>query len=133
MRAAGPRDGDPRRPDGTLAEVAPEEDAEIERRFALLRGQLASARARSSRRVVKLVRGGELAGVGVFAASVPGAFPFKLVEPGAAPSFVAHLRALAPDAAYVQVGVEDDDALRVALLALGGHVQLEILHMRGAL
>jgi GNAT superfamily N-acetyltransferase len=123
-------------PDIELVPLPAEADSVIEPRFRLLRGQLASARARpsKSRHVVQLRRGNETLGVGVFSAAIPGAFPFRLVEPALAGAFIAHLRTLAPpDAAFVQVGIEDDDALRAALLALGAYVQLEILHMRGML
>ena len=49
-------------------------------------------------------------------------------------TFVAHLRTRAPsDAPYLQVVVEDDEALRAELLGLGARVALEMLHLRGPL
>jgi hypothetical protein len=75
-----------------------EDDAALEARFELQRGQLAHARARASRRLVKLVRDGEVAGIGVFVASVPGSFPFRLTDPALAATFLAHLRPLAAPA-----------------------------------
>lgn len=120
--------------DVALVDLPPAADPELERAFHLLAGQLASARARPTRRVVQLVRGGAVLGLGVFSSAIPGAFPFKLRDPALAAAFLAHLRALAPaGAAYVQVAVEDDPALRAAIEALGGRAHLEILHMRGPL
>jgi len=117
-----------------LAPLTAEDDAALEASFELQRGQLVYARARASRRLVKLVRDGKVAGIGVFVASVPGSFPFRLTEPALAATFVAHLRPLAaPDATFVQVVVEDDPPLRDAVLALGGYVHHEIAHMHGAL
>jgi hypothetical protein len=73
-------------------------------------------------------------GIGVFASSIPGAFPFKLTDPALAESFLVHLRGLAaPDAPFVQVVVEGDAALRDAVLALGGYIHRETSHMHGAL
>ena len=118
----------------TLAPIPSHDDEAVERAFGLLRGQLASTRARPSREVLPLWRGDERVGVGLFSPSIPGAFPFRVVEPALGASFLALLRPRAPaDAAYLQVGVEDDDALRAALLALGGYVELEMLHLRGGL
>jgi len=117
-----------------LVPVPPEADATVEPALRLLRGQLASARARPSRHVMQLVRGDELLGVAVFMASVPGAFPCRLTDPAHAAAMLGHLRALAPaEAAFVQIGVEDDDAFRAEVTKLGAYVQLEILHMRGPL
>ena len=121
-------------PDLELAPVTPDDDAVVEAAFGLLRGQLASARARPSRRVLLLRRAGEILGVGVFSSSIPGAFPFRVVDPALGSGFAALLRRLAPAGApYLQLGVEDDEALAAALLAAGAYVQLEILHLRGPL
>lgn len=122
-------------PAGVTAVPSPsEDDAVIEPMFQLLRGQLASARARPTRQVVQLRRGDQPVGIGVFSAAIPGSFPFRLLDPALAGAFLAHLRTLAPpDARFVQVGIERDTALRDAVLALGGYLGLEIMHMRGTL
>ena len=118
----------------TLVPIPPERDAVVEPAMRLLRGQLASARTKRGRQVVQLVNGDELLGVAVFSPAIPGAFPCRLIEPAFASTLLAGLRALAPPAAaYVQVGIEDDDALRTELLRLGAFVQVEIVHMRGEL
>jgi GNAT superfamily N-acetyltransferase len=120
--------------DVSLAASPAADDAVIEPAFGVLRGQLASARERPSRHVLQLRRGGEPVGLGVFSASIPGAFPFRLKDSTLAAAFLAHLRKLSPpEAAYVQVVVEDDDALHAEVLALGAYLELEILHMRGPL
>jgi ribosomal protein S18 acetylase RimI-like enzyme len=116
-----------------LAVAGPGDDEHTEHLLHLLRGQLASARARPSRQVLHLRRGGEVVGVGVFVDSFPGAFPFRVTAPELGVPFVGLLRALAPDRPYIQVVVEDDEPLRAALLAAGAHVYLEIQHMRGSL
>jgi ribosomal protein S18 acetylase RimI-like enzyme len=121
-------------PDLELVPVAPDDDALVERTLRLLPGQLASSRSRPTRRVVQLRRAGEVLGVAVFSGSIPGAFPFRVVDPGLAAGLLAHLRAFVPPGApYLQVGVEDDDALRAAVVALGARVHREIMHMRGPL
>ena len=120
-------------PGTELVDLAPDDDDAVERAFGLLRGQLATARGRPSRRAVGLRRDGAVVGVGVFSSNIPGAFPFRVTEPALGPGFVALLRGLVPDARYLQLGVEDDPALRDALLAHGAHVHHEIAHMRGAL
>jgi ribosomal protein S18 acetylase RimI-like enzyme len=117
-----------------LVPVVAVDDAAIETRFRLLAGQLASARSKVSRQVVALRRGDAVLGVAVFAATIPGAFPFRVVDPAFGAALLARVRALAPaDSTYVQVGVEDDDSLRDALIALGAEVHLDIIHMRGQL
>ncbi|HEY5937808.1 MAG TPA: GNAT family N-acetyltransferase [Kofleriaceae bacterium] len=118
----------------TIADSPSEDDAVIEAKFGLLRGQLASGRSRPSRRCVQLRRGEDPVGIGIFSPAIPGAFPFRISDPALAAAFLAQLRALAPtDATHVQVVVEDDGPLHDAILALGGYLLLEILHMRGPL
>jgi ribosomal protein S18 acetylase RimI-like enzyme len=120
--------------DLAFAPIAPDEDATIEDATRLLRGQLASARAKPGRVLLQLRHAGALAGVAVFDPGFPGAFPFRVIDPALGPAALEALRVLAPAGApHVQVGVEDHAALRDALLAAGAQVHLEILHMRGAL
>jgi hypothetical protein len=121
-------------PDTQLVPIPADADPIVEPRLKLLRGQLAAARARPSRHVLQLVRGDELLGAGVFLATIPGAFPCRLVAPEHAAAMFARLRELAPpEATFMQIGVEDDEPMRAEVLRLGAYVNLEILHMHGSL
>ena len=121
--------------DLVLAPLPAERDADVEPLLRLLPGQLASARTRPSRYVLGLSRGDELLGACVYIPAMPGAFPFRLRSPAHAAAFIALLRTFTsiPNAAFLQVGVEDDDALAAEVLRLGAYVQLELLHLRGPL
>jgi len=117
-----------------LREVPPDDDEAVEAATGLLRGQLASARAKQTRTLLQLRRGDAIVGVGIFLDTIPGAFPFRVTVPELGPPFLERLRALAPPgASFVQIGVEDDQPLRAALLARGATMHLEIEHMRGPL
>ena len=120
--------------DVTLVPVPPETDAVVEPAFHLLRGQLASARTKTDRRVVQLVRGDAVLAVAVFTPAFPGAFPCRIADAKDAAALAAHLRALSPpEASWVQLGVENDKAFCAELVRLGGFVHVEIMHMRGDL
>ncbi len=117
-----------------LVQVPPATDAIVERAFQLLPGQLASARAKAGRTTVQLVRGPEVLGVGVFMAAIPGSFPFRVVAPEYAATFMTLLRPLAVETAtFLQVSAENDAALAAQVQQLGAYVHLELLHMHGAL
>lgn len=117
-----------------FAPITPDEDSAVERATGLLRGQLASARAKPGRMLLQLGHHQVIAGVAVFDPAFPGAFPFRVLDATNGPAALELLRALAPPGApHVQVGVEDHDALRDVLLGAGAEVHLEILHMRGGL
>lgn len=120
--------------DLAFAPITPDDDAAVEATTGLLRGQLASARAKPGRMLLQLRHRGVLAGAAVFDPAFPGAFPFRVLDAALGPAALEALRALAPAGApHVQVGVEDHDALRDILLAAGAQLHLEILHMRGPL
>jgi GNAT superfamily N-acetyltransferase len=120
--------------DLAFAPITPDDDVAVEDATGLLRGQLASARAKPGRMLLQLRHRGAIAGAAVFDPSFPGAFPFRVLDPAHGPAAFEMLRAMAPAGApHVQVGVEDHDALRDILLAAGAQVHLEILHMRGSL
>jgi GNAT superfamily N-acetyltransferase len=120
--------------DLAYAPITPADEIAVEDATGLLRGQLASARAKPGRMLLQLQHRGAIAGAAVFDPSFPGAFPFRVLDPAHGPAAVEMLRALAPAGApHVQVGVEDHEALREILLAAGAQVHLEILHMRGSL
>jgi ribosomal protein S18 acetylase RimI-like enzyme len=117
-----------------LCEVRADDDASAEPRFGLLAGQLASARAKSGRSILGLRRAGELVGIAVFMPAVPGAFPFRTVEPELGPPFVSLLRPLAaPGKPWIQVTPEGDDALVSALASSGATIALELLHLSSPL
>jgi GNAT superfamily N-acetyltransferase len=121
-------------PELSFVPVPVEAEELVEQTLRLLPGQLATSRVRRSRQVMQLRRGRDVVGVAVFAPAIPGAFPFRVIDPSLGSALLAHVRALAPEGApYVQVGIEDDDALLDAVLALGAYLQLEIVHMRGTL
>lgn len=122
-------------PDSTLSfgDADPQDDATTEATFRLLPGQLASQRPRPNRRVVQLARGRTVIGIASFVTMIPGAFPFRISEANSVPTFVSHLRALRADAPFIQLVIEDDDALANAVLALGAYVHHETNHMRGPL
>jgi GNAT superfamily N-acetyltransferase len=114
--------------------AAPEEDAEIEATFALLAGQLASARQKPGRELVQVHRDGVREGIGVFMPSVPGAFPFRLRDPALGLPVAAYLRTRAePGKPWIQFGVEDHPALCEVMRAAGATTKFEMLHMSGAL
>jgi len=121
--------------DHALAPLPPEADATVEPRLRLLPGQLASARRRPSRSVLQLSHRGEVVGACVFMPSVPGAFPFRVVDPAHAAAFIALLRAHhVPDgAAFVQVSAEADAPLATEVRRLGARVYLDLAHLGGPL
>ena len=120
--------------DLVVAPLPADRDALVEPGFSLLPGQLASARARPSRYALALSRDDEVLGACVYMPSIPGAFPFRLHAPEHAAAFIAGVRAFVPipEATFMQVGVEDNDALAAEVRRLGAYVQLELLHLRGA-
>ena len=124
--------------DAPPLEVRPIEasmEAELEHRFGLVPGQLSSARTQHrDSDLLAFVVEGETVGLAVFRAAFPGAFPFRLERTDAAAPILETFRRRAPPRArWVQVVVEDDDALLQHLLELGATVAMEFVHMRGLL
>lgn len=113
--------------------VTPSEDAGYEAAFSLPAGQLADFRSSGSRVLLGLEDGGRV-GFAAFSPEFPGAFPFRVVDPAYARAMYEAMR---PHALarydHVQVVVEDDPALRAALLSVGGDVRLDFLHYAGPL
>jgi hypothetical protein len=99
----------------------------------MLPGQLSSARAKAGRHALQLVWRGEIVGAVVWMPSVPGAFPFRVTDPSHAAALLGLLRHLVPDAPWVQVSAEGDDALRARLVELGLYVRMELWNMRGSI
>ena len=107
-------------------------DAAAERRFQLPRGMIERRRAREYD-IIALEQADELAGLACFDPHVPGAFPFCARDPASAHTLLNALQPLVPTHPRVQVVVEDHPELARALVAAGGQIQLEMLHMRGPL
>lgn len=116
----------------TVALATAESDDDLERAFGLPSGRVAMARRPG--RVVLQLRDRELAvlGFGVFDPAFPGATPFHVARPAlAAPLLASFRKAAVHD--YVQIVVEDHDALADALVAAGATVRLRLLHYSGPL
>lgn len=132
--------GSPRTVAGRLLE--PSRYALVEACFGLPGGQLAAA-ARQHRVLLEAVPdgcGGDEGPVGcaAFDPTFPGAFPFRLLDPGALGPMLRALQTHAlPTLAYVQLVFElVEPAERVALdriLAAGGDVRDHVLHLEGRL
>jgi GNAT superfamily N-acetyltransferase len=112
--------------------AAPEEDDDLERAFALPSGRIAMARRPG--RIVRQLRDTDLSvlGFAVFDRELPGATLFRVTQPALAAPLLAALRADARHD-YLQVVVENHDALADALIAAGGMVRLRLLHYSGPL
>lgn len=117
----------------TVATIAPADDRELEVRFGLLGGQLASARAKHARALLRFDDADRAVGVAVFVRAIPGASPFRAVSGDLAVAMVAALRARLPTAPFMQVVVENDDEVARHLVAAGAHITLNLFHMRGQL
>jgi ribosomal protein S18 acetylase RimI-like enzyme len=125
---------DPSAPDVDVRTIDPSLDTQLERRFGLIAGQLASARTKAGRDVLVFSVAGQPVGLAVFDSSFPGAYPFKLEQPRLVPAALAYFRRRAPPhARWIQVVVEDDDALAADLIARGATLAVHFVHMRGQL
>ena len=114
--------------------LTPDRDAPSEDCFSLPRGQLTVSR-RLGRVLFEAVApdGQASLGLAVFNPSFPGAFPFRVVDPRVARDLLTAMRLLVPNDPSVNLVVEDDEALAALLLRAGALLNLEILHMKGAL
>jgi len=115
-------------------ELAPARDSILEDLFDLPRGQLGYARS-LGRLLLETVSGSDQkpAGVAVFDASYPGAFPFRVIETDAVAPLLNAMRVHAPAHEVVNLVVEDDARLAEMLIAVGATVRDEILHLKGQL
>jgi len=118
--------------DVAMVDLPADRDDELETRFHMLAGILASARAKPGRRPVMFVRGDVLVGAGVWMRAVPGCFPFRVVEPRDAAAVIACLRDDL-DAAWIQISAEGDEPLFDELRRLGAYEYLAVTHMSGRL
>lgn len=113
-------------------ELEPARDSILEGLFDLPRGQLAYARSQG-RLLLEAVSDQKPAGVAVFDASFPGAFPFRVVETDAVAPLLTAIRAHVPAHEVVNLVAEDDARLSAMLIAVGAKVRDEILHLKGQL
>jgi ribosomal protein S18 acetylase RimI-like enzyme len=117
-----------------VRELPPARDAEIERLFALPRGQLTAARGTKRLILGALAEAGACAGLAVFSPAFPGAFPFRALDQAAARPLLEamrpHVEALCP---YVNLVIDDDEPLARLLTAAGAEVRASFLHLGGAL
>lgn len=109
-------------------------DDAVERRFDLPRGQLAASRALPGRMLVTLLEGEAIVGFASFDPAFPGAFPFRVATAvHARPLLEALKEHAAPDDDWVSVVVDDGPLVQQTLLAAGGEVRVQILHLAGPL
>lgn len=115
-------------------ELTPARDSILENLFDLPQGQLAYGR-KQGRLLLEAVSGSDQtpAGVAVFDASFPGAFPFRVVETGAVAPLLTAISVHVPEHEVVNLVVEDDARLSAMLIAVGATVKDEILHLKGQL
>ncbi len=116
-----------------IEDIAAGDDAEVERVTRLLPGQLASARRKGGRTLLRLIAEGNTAGVAVWSPTIPGAHPFRVLRPEHAPTFVTHLRTLSVDRPFVQLVIDDDPALAAQIVGTGADVTMRLVHLRGSL
>jgi ribosomal protein S18 acetylase RimI-like enzyme len=114
--------------------LAPDRDALLEDCFLLPRGQLTVSR-RLGRALFEAVApdGQAMLGLAVFNPSFPGAFPFRVADPRVARDLLTAMRLMVPNDHSVNLVVEDDERLAALLFQAGAVLNLEILHMVGAL
>ncbi len=117
-------------------EVAPSEDAALERAWALPSGQLAGWRAMTGQTLLTLSDPSDpddvRLGIARANPSHPGTFPFRVAEPSLARALLEAARPLfAASGPTVGIVVEDDAALAALLLAHGATRRMHLLHMRG--
>jgi GNAT superfamily N-acetyltransferase len=116
----------------------PADDAALEDAFDMPRGSLAAARKIPDRFLYRLVDPSAPSearvGVASFDRHFPGAFPFRVAEPGFARPLLEALRPHAlPQHEHLGLVIEDDAPLTSLLLAAGATPQLAIVHYRGDL
>jgi GNAT superfamily N-acetyltransferase len=111
-----------------------ERDGAIERQFDLPRGQL--AQARKSGRVLLEARNDdahESLGFFVFDPKFPGAFPSRIAELEALAPLLRAARSYVPADAVINLVAEDDSRMAELLLDCGARRRLETLHLVGPL
>lgn len=121
----------------TCHEVLAGEDEELELAFNVPSGVLAHARTLPNRRLLRLDLAstpGQAVGLAVFDPAFPGAFPFSVVVGEFVRPLLDAMRTYAMlDIPYVQVVLEDDEALARLLLKAGAELRLRFAHFAAAL
>lgn len=114
--------------------LEPGEDGRFEASLGLLPGQLADARRLPGRRILGAECAETLVAALVFDPEFPGCFPFRVAQVEQLPTV---LRALLPyrrvEDPWVQLVVEGQPAVSLALEAHQAELRLEILNLRGSL
>lgn len=114
--------------------VEPAQDREVERAFRLPDGKVARLRSLAGMHVAQLVERGAVVAFARFNPSFPGCFPFHVKAPELARPMLEFLRPRArTQDAWIQLVIEDDDALTRVLIAAGARTYVEIVHMGGAI
>jgi ribosomal protein S18 acetylase RimI-like enzyme len=112
--------------------IEPADDARVEPAMKLMSGQLAEARGRGRVLLVLENEDGSIEGATVLDPSFPGAYPFRMAKPDHAWTF---LHSLLPyrkaEHDMLNVVIEGDRNLAMALLDAGATLRLESMHMRG--
>ena len=114
--------------------IEPEDDAEVEAALNLVNGQLAMSRALGGRTILGLFEDGACVAGTVFDPTFPGAYPFRAARPDLAFALLRATRPYArPTDSYVRVVSEGEPAIADALIAAGGRVIHDTVHMKGPL
>lgn len=115
--------------------VEPSDDAEVEQRFGLPRGQPARFRALPGQVLARLAdAAGRTLAFARFDPSFPGAFPFRVSDTSHVRGLLEALRphARATDT-WIQLVIEDHAPSAALLLERGARLMFEIIHMQGDL
>ncbi|HVR01745.1 MAG TPA: GNAT family N-acetyltransferase [Polyangia bacterium] len=114
--------------------LPPARDEELEREFALPRGQLAHARG-VGRLVLAAAPSDDARSLGlaVFSPAFPGAFPFRAREDAAVRSLVEAMHTHVPACPHVNLVIDDDEPLVRLLVAAGAEVRGDFLHLAAPL
>jgi GNAT superfamily N-acetyltransferase len=123
----------PAAPPGVVArEVDPSEDAALEARFRLWRGQLDVGRKKVGRRVIAIYEGAEPAGLAVFAPRLPSTFPLRAARAELAAALLGALRKVA-ELDYTLVAIDDDPGLVRSLTEHGANVFMTATRYAGSI
>lgn len=117
--------------------IDPADDPALATAFALPPGQLASLRGKPGRTNLRLHDPDDptrvALGFASFDPGFPGAYPFRVAHPDLARPLLLALRPHVRQGTFMQLVVEDDDALHDLLISVGATLRLEIAHLRGDL
>jgi ribosomal protein S18 acetylase RimI-like enzyme len=121
-------------PGVAITSLEPDDDRAVETTLGLLAGQLASARSLGGRTFHVARRGETIVGVSVFDPGFPSTYPFKARSPEIAFALLRAARDHAPaEQTFVNMKLDDLEAVKDAILAAGGTLRLEGQALEGAL